>query len=117
MTDHGTNIANANPDPSIANDAAALKRLIQTNPEAAVAQITAGESKSALHHLLNTDPQFRPQTGVYATLLGGTEGTGVWVLEGSEQVYRDLKRLVDDDPSLSYNDCLEKLGATYYNHC
>lgn len=110
MTDHSTNMANANPNPTTADEAAALKQLIETDPNAALAQIQAGESKAALHHLLDTDSQFRLQTSTYSTLLGWTDGTGVWVLEGSEQVYRDLKRLGDDDPSLSYNDCLEKLG-------
>ena len=109
--------ANTNPNPNVANDAAALKRLLETDPEAATAQLKAGNSKAALHHLLNTDPQFRPQGSVYPTLLGWADGTGVWVLEGSEQIYDDLKRLDDEEPSLGYNDRLEKLGATYYKHC
>ena len=110
-------MSETNPNANTANNAAALKQLVETDPEAACTQLKAGEAKAALHHVLNTDPQFRPQTGVYATLLGWTDGTGVWLLEGSEQVYRDLKKLGYDDPSLSYNDRLEKLGATYYKHC
>lgn len=102
----------------IIDDAAALKELIATDTEAAMEEMKKAETKSALHHLLNTDPDFRPKGYANATHFGLTDGTGVWVLENpSDETYRALRELQQAEPSMPENQKLEKVGATYYSHC
>lgn len=56
-------------------------------------------------------------TGVhYATSLGWTSGTGVWVLEGSKEHY-DLLTNGTIDESLPWNERLKLAGAVFYDHC
>ena len=63
-------------------DAAALYQRIQEDPATALQEAFAGDNKDALDWLLNNAPEFRPAGSVPSTILGWTEGTGVWVLEG-----------------------------------
>lgn len=52
-----------------------------------------------------------------STILGWTEGTGVWVLEGSEENHRVYERICDENPGIEHNEALKKAGATYYENC
>ncbi|KAI9698649.1 MAG: hypothetical protein M1836_003759 [Candelina mexicana] len=100
------------------NDASALHNLYETDREAFCNEIKNPDKKPGLHHLLNIHPDFRPRGTADATFTGYEEGTGVWVLEhASNDHYKALEELSEADSSLSWNQKLEKIGATYYAHC
>ena len=89
----------------------------QEDPATALQEAFASDNKGALDWLLNNAPEFRPVGSVPSTILGWTEGTGVWVLEGSEKNHRVYERICDENPGIEHNEALKKAGATYYENC
>ena len=82
---------------------------------------TGGYSKNdpmaALTKITKADPRLQCEDVVLPTMMGWTNGTGVWVLEPNETTFNEYEKLTKAEPSLSYNDRLKKVGATYYDHC
>lgn len=102
---------------TFSSDAAALYQRIQEDPATALQEAFASDNKDALDWLLNNAPEFRPVGSVPSTVLGWTEGTGVWVLEGSEENHRVYERVCDENSGIGHNEALKKAGATYYENC
>ena len=98
-------------------DAAALYQRMQEDPETALQEAFASDNKETLNWLLNNAPEFRPVGSVPATILGWTEGTGVWVLEGSEENHHVYGQICDENPGIEHNEALKKAGAMYYENC
>lgn len=98
-------------------EAAALYQRLREDPAAALREVTAMGNKDTLNWLLNNAPEFAPQGEVPATVFGWTEGTGVWVLEGSSENHSALEKIYNENPNISENEALEKAGAKYYEHC
>lgn len=67
--------------------------------------------------LLNNAPEFGPVGRVPAAILGWTEGTGVWALEGSEENHRVYEWVFFENPGTEHNEALKRTGATYYENC
>lgn len=80
-------------------------------------EIRNGGRQEALTWLINNAPEFESIGETYATAYGWTEGTGVWVLEGTRENHEAFNRAYDEIPSLSRNEALEKAGTIYYEHC
>ena len=98
-------------------DAAALYQHIQGDPATALQEAFASDNKETLNWLLNNAPEFRPVSSIPATILGWTEGTGVWVLEGSEENHHVYGQICDENPGIEHNEALKKAGAMYYENC
>lgn len=52
---------------------------------------------------------------MYANLYGWTNGTGVWILEGSEEIHKKLQE--ESKEGVSWIEALKAAGAKYYEHC
>ena len=75
------------------------------------------DTMAALTDITKSDPRLQCDNVVLPTLMGWTNGTGVWVLEPNKAKFDEYEKLTKAEPSLSYNDRLKKVGATYYDHC
>lgn len=98
-------------------DAAALYQRLYEDPAAALEESSASGNKEALIWLLNNAPEFRPVGSGKAAILGWTEGTGLWVLEGSEENHQAYDRVLEENPGIEQTEAVKKAGGTYYENC
>lgn len=99
-------------------DAAALYQRLHEDPAAALQENTASGKKEALIWLLNNVPEFRPGGAGKAAILGWMkEGTGLWVLEGSEENHRAFDQVFEENPNIEQTEAVKKAGGVYYEHC
>ena len=72
---------------------------------------------AALNYAYRHDPNLKCKGKIYADTLGWTNGTGVWVLEGSKQNHELYTNVSGTYAHLDRNGWMEKAGAKYYEHC
>lgn len=75
------------------------------------------EVAAALDEALRTDPSLKCTGKIYADGFGWTNGTGVWVPEGSKRNHELYANASIAYPHLDHNGLLEKAGAKYLEHC
>lgn len=75
------------------------------------------ESLTALDEAIRTNPNMKCKGKIYADVLGWTNGTGVWVMEGSQRNHELYANVSGIHPHLDHNGWMEKAGAQYFEHC
>ena len=78
------------------------------DPAAALEENSTSCNKEALIWLLNNAPEFRPVGPGKAATLGWTEGTGLWVLEGSEESHHAYDRVLEENPGIEQTEVVKK---------
>lgn len=103
-------------------EAAALYQRMHEDedPTAIIREVIASDdkdTKDTLNWVLSHAPEFQPVSCGKATILGWTEGDGVWVLEGSVESHRAYGQVCDENPEIEHTEAVKKAGGTYYEHC
>lgn len=76
------------------------------------------ENKVAIHNAIGAALGRKCVGTMFATHYGWTPGTGVWVLDGSEESHARMDNVSQStDTPMTWNMHLKLAGAKYYDHC
>ena len=76
------------------------------------------ENKVAIHNAIGAALGRKCVGTMFATHYGWTPGTGVWMLDGSEESHARMDNASQStDTPMTWNMHLKLAGAKYYDHC